>query len=187
MFPAIARYDVQEWEKVETNPVRSTQHTYLSKIRCEELLEPLREQLEKYPLYVTLDKDVMNRSDCIQNWDSGYLTRNEVPPPPQSSIRANNLRQVFVILKTLIDMAKGKLLAIDVTGTSPHRLPPTHTCQGDWSEVQVNGCLRKVFHWTQHDEAKCKEHPLATETNQTTNLALIEFLHKALGIEHNYD
>lgn len=42
------------------------------------LLEPHREVLEMYPLYVTLDKDVMYRTDNLQNWNSGKMSRNEV-------------------------------------------------------------------------------------------------------------
>ena len=79
VFPAIESYDVQDWKHVETEAVRTTMHSYLSEGRCAELLEPLREQLAKYPLYITLDKDVMNQTDCIQNWDSGYLSKKEVP------------------------------------------------------------------------------------------------------------
>jgi len=56
---------------------------------------------------------------------------------------------------------------------------------GDWSEVQVNGCLRRVFHWTQHDEAKCTEKPRATEINQSTNIDLLEMLHEVLGVAHS--
>jgi len=78
VFPAIESYDVQDWKHVETEAVRTTTHSYLSEGRCAELLEPLREQLAKYPLYITLDKDVMNQTDCIQNWDSGYLSKKEV-------------------------------------------------------------------------------------------------------------
>lgn len=155
VYPAITTYDVQQWRNVETQSVRRMAHTYLTKSRCMEILEPLREQFAAYPLYVTLDKDVMNQGDCIQNWDSGYLTKTEL----------------LLLLETMIEMSNGRVVAIDVTG--------------DWSEVQVHGCLRRVFHWTQHDEEKCKEKPQANKVNQTTNIALLEMLHEVLGVKRN--
>lgn len=63
----------------------------LTKDKVKELLKPHkcgpniertltmnREQLQKYPLYITLDKDCIIAEENPQNWNCGLLTRNEV-------------------------------------------------------------------------------------------------------------
>lgn len=46
--------------------------------RVRQYLEPYRAELEKLPLVITLDKDVMRRGDAIQNWNSGFFSKDEV-------------------------------------------------------------------------------------------------------------
>lgn len=126
----------------------------LSKERIVELLEPYREVLSKYPLYISLDKDVMMRSECLQNWNSGVLTRTET----------------LYIIETLIEMSGGKLLALDITG--------------DFSKVEVAGLYRTYLHNTQHcDSENNINMEKATSINQRTNKEIIESLNRVLNLK----
>eukprot|EP01087_Luapelamoeba_hula_P010736 TRINITY_DN2855_c0_g3_i1.p1 TRINITY_DN2855_c0_g3~~TRINITY_DN2855_c0_g3_i1.p1 ORF type:complete len:480 (+),score=95.01 TRINITY_DN2855_c0_g3_i1:53-1492(+) len=151
VHPATESFSVQEWKNVSTTPVREMEYTFLSLERCRRLLAPYREELAARPLYITLDKDVMNTHDCIQNWDSGYLTK----------------REVFTLIQTLVEMSNGQLIAIDVTG--------------DWSPVIVHGFMRRLFNYLQHDEDKGKDKPHANLVNQTTNAGLLQMLRETLN------
>src|SRR6185369_13978724 len=59
VFPAIRRYRAGVWPSVAHVPLRSPLGERLSPARLEELLDPHREDLGRWPLYVSLDKDVM--------------------------------------------------------------------------------------------------------------------------------
>jgi len=112
---------------------------------------PFKETLRKYPLYITLDKDCMYKHHNYQNWNSGNLGRMEV-------IR---------IIKVLIELSGGKLLAIDITG--------------DFTTVNVHGFFRNYLHTSQHDEEQNNQSPTrALETNQETNLELMNMLTEEL-------
>jgi len=120
------------------------------------LLEPYKEQLRKYPLYITLDKDCMYRIHNYQNWNSGFLGRMEV-------IR---------IIKVLIELSGGRLLAIDVTG--------------DFTKVSVHGFFRNYLHTTQHDDEQNNQSPeIALEKNQETNLEILKMLTEELVLKPN--
>ena len=86
----------------------------------EQLLAPYAEELADVPLYISLDKDVINATDSVVNWDSGHL----------------NLKEVCTILHQFLHLARGRLEGMDIAG--------------DWSPVRVRGLLRHFFHWTEH-------------------------------------
>ena len=83
------------WQQVDTPTVREPGlFKVLTRERAYSLLNPYREQLRARPLYITVDKvwrgklkrkvlslffdfkkqDCLNRSECLQNWNSGELT-----------------------------------------------------------------------------------------------------------------
>src|SRR5262249_33645235 len=45
--------------------------------RLDALLAPYQDDLARWPLYVSLDKDVMVQPDAVVNWGSGQLTLAE--------------------------------------------------------------------------------------------------------------
>ncbi|MCR5558208.1 MAG: arginase family protein [Butyrivibrio sp.] len=51
-----------------------------------------------YPVYLSIDKDVLSRKEVVTNWDQGDM----------------DCRQLFLLVKKL--MAQGKLLGVDVCG-----------------------------------------------------------------------
>jgi len=147
VFPTSKKFDGLKWEQVKYHQQIRDGYNEITEERIRELLEPFREQLASYPLYITLDKDCMYRHHNYQNWNSGLLGRMEV-------IR---------IIKVLLEFSGGKLLALDITG--------------EFTEVRVNGIWRHYLHKTQHDdELNVQNSEIALETNQETNLQIMEML-----------
>jgi hypothetical protein len=115
------------------------------------LLGHARSVLRRWPLYISLDKDVMTRRDAIVNWDSGYLA----------------LAEVQAILRWFIGTAGGQLAGMDV--------------MGDWSAVRVRGLLRRALHWAEHprlavdpDEARRRNGEVNTAVLECVRCALAE-------------
>eukprot|EP01089_Gocevia_fonbrunei_P012540 TRINITY_DN2995_c0_g1_i3.p1 TRINITY_DN2995_c0_g1~~TRINITY_DN2995_c0_g1_i3.p1 ORF type:complete len:189 (-),score=30.88 TRINITY_DN2995_c0_g1_i3:55-621(-) len=160
VFPARNPFQGLHWDKVKQVPLRKVltgkADEPLDKERCERLLAPYKEVLASHPLYITLDKDVMRRPDCLQNWDSGVLW----------------LEEIEVIITTLIEMSNGNLLAIDITG--------------DFSQVKMEGTLRKFLHSWQHSETENDIPPtVASERNQATNEKLLKTISSGISPKRN--
>jgi hypothetical protein len=120
VFPAFRPFCRGRWADLPNEPLRPQSDRPLTPQRLASLLEPWKDDLAGYPLYISLDKDVMVTAQSVVNWDSGHLT----------------LAEVQVILKGFLDGAGGNLIGMDVVG--------------DWSEVRLRGLLRRFFHWTEH-------------------------------------
>lgn len=115
------------------------------------LLEPYAEILAKYPLYISIDKDVMLRCENLQNWNSGVLTRTEM----------------LYIIEALIHLSNRRVLAIDITG--------------DFSKVEVAGFYRTYLHNTQHEDTENDiDMEKATWVNQKTNRSIVGCITKIL-------
>jgi hypothetical protein len=93
---------------------------FLDSARLNALIAPFRDQLKAYPLYISLDKDVMVSGDAIVNWDSGHL----------------RLGEVQAILAGFLGLANGQLAGMDIVG--------------DWSPVSVKGIFRRILDATEH-------------------------------------
>ena len=119
-FPAVRRFKRGKWRQVSNEPLREHPQQRLGVERLEAILADARGDLARYPLYISLDKDVMNQCDAVVNWDSGYL----------------ELSEVQLILNWLIAACGGNLAGMDILG--------------DWSPVRVQGLLRCVLHATEH-------------------------------------
>jgi hypothetical protein len=124
VFPAVRRFTRGRWRRLENEPVRPAPCTPLTAARIERLLAPHRRDLARYPLYVSLDKDVMVAADAPVNWDSGHLRESEVN----------------TVLEAFEQAANGRLAGMDVVG--------------DWSPVLVAGTFRRFFHLTEHPKVQ---------------------------------
>lgn len=120
VLPAVRRFRGAAWECVPHQPLRSDPLTAIDAARIAQLLAPYRDELAGWPLYITLDKDVMIARDAVVNWDSGFL----------------NLQEVQAILQVIHDFAGVACLGMDIVG--------------DWSPVEVQGWFRSWWHWTEH-------------------------------------
>ena len=85
---------------------------------------PHLDDLSRYPLYISLDKDVLTARDAVVNWDSGFLCLDEIE----------------ALLGAFAEAAGGELIGMDVVG--------------DWSAVRLRGLGRRFLHWTEHPHLK---------------------------------
>jgi hypothetical protein len=135
VFPAVRRYRGRAWDRIPHEPLRPALRERLTTPRLEALLQPHRSELERWPLYVSLDKDVMRTADAVVNWDSGHL----------------DLEEVQTVLDGFRAAAPQGLAGMDIVG--------------DWSPVRLQGLFRRLFHWTEHpalsatadDARRCNE------------------------------
>jgi arginase family enzyme len=120
VMPAIRTFERGRWSDIVNEPVRPHADLWTDPDRLEALLDPFRADLMRWPLYVSLDKDVMSQADAVVNWDSGYLA----------------LPEVEMILEAFLGAARGKLVGMDIVG--------------DWSPIHLRGVLRHFLHLTEH-------------------------------------
>jgi hypothetical protein len=123
-LPAVRRFRGGAWEQIPHEPLRSHPEQMLTRARALRLLSPYREDLARYPLYISLDKDVMTVEDAVVNWDSGHL----------------RLTEVETILETAQQLCRHQLAGMDIVG--------------DWSAVRVQGLFRQFWHLTEHPALK---------------------------------
>jgi hypothetical protein len=114
------RFRRGSWFAVPNQPVREQPDCPASPGYLERLLRPFRKELSEYPLYISVDKDVMIEAEAVVNWDSGHL----------------HLDELKGILGTFLRSACGNLIGMDIVG--------------DWSPVRLRGLLRRFLHWTEH-------------------------------------
>jgi arginase family enzyme len=120
VISSVRRFERGGWEELAFPSLRPEPETAATAARVEQLLEPFQGELARWPLYVSLDKDVMTARHATVNWDSGHLTLTEVER----------------VLRGFIQAAGGRLVGMDIVG--------------DWSPVRVSGVLRRLLHWTEH-------------------------------------
>jgi hypothetical protein len=142
VFPAVRSYRGCAWNGVPHTPLRVPGDERMSMDRLEELLEPHREDLARWPLYVSLDKDVMNSSEAVVNWDSGHL----------------GLAEVRDILGAFTRAANGRMAGMDVVG--------------DWSFVSVKGWFRQMLHYTEHPLLGVAPHEALAINDRTNQVLL---------------
>lgn len=142
VFPGIRRFRRGAWTAVNHEPLRAQPELPLCRDRIEELLAPFRDDLANLPLYVSLDKDVLQENEAVVNWDSGHLT----------------LTEVCDLLRAFIGAARGQVAGIDIVG--------------DWSPVRLRGWLRHVMHWTEHPPLAVDGHKAARRNEETNRALL---------------
>jgi hypothetical protein len=123
-LPAYRTFDTGFWRKLPHRPLRANFDTPVNHDRLEELLWPHLDELDRLPLYVSLDKDVMWMPESVANWDSGYLDLNEVQE----------------ILQFFLKAAGNDLIGMDIVG--------------DWSPVRTQGILRSLLHRIEHPSGR---------------------------------
>jgi arginase family enzyme len=118
--PPRHRFRGRGWDKVLHRPLRRCPEEPAGHDLIEDWLIPYRAELAAWPLYISLDKDVLTASEAAVNWDSGRLI----------------LPEVLAILEAFLTAASGELKGMDVAG--------------DWSPIYLHGLLRRFLHWTEH-------------------------------------
>jgi hypothetical protein len=120
VVPALRRYQFGPWATIHHQPLRQERGEPCGRHRLDDLILPFRASLRKWPLYISVDKDVLTHDEAVVNWDSGHLT----------------LAEVEGIIRCFIQSANGHLAGMDVLG--------------DWSPVEVRGLFRRALHLTEH-------------------------------------
>lgn len=110
VLPARRPYERGAWRRVPHWPVRERP----------DVASRFADELARFPLYVSVDKDVMPADEAVVNWDSGHL----------------RLEEVIRILEGFLRAAGGRLAGMDTVG--------------DWSPVRMSGWLRRALHLTEH-------------------------------------
>jgi hypothetical protein len=108
------------WNELACPALRPPNSAVASARHVQQLLEPFRDDIGRWPLYVSLDKDVMTTNDAVVNWDSGHLT----------------LPEVETVLAAFTEAAHGRMAGMDILG--------------DWSPVRLQGLGRHLLHLTEH-------------------------------------
>lgn len=119
-LPAVRTFQTGFWRGLPHQPLRSHFDRTIDRDRLEELLWPYLEELDRLPLYISLDKDVMWMPESITNWDSGQL----------------DLTEVQEILQFFLKAAGNDLIGMDIVG--------------DWSRVATEGLVRRLLHRVAH-------------------------------------
>ncbi len=113
VFPARRIFRGHRWSRVPHSSLRTAGDV-------SRVIDPITTDLARYPLYISIDKDVLSRDDAIVNWDSGQLTLDEIES----------------VLRAFIQAANGNLAGVDLLG--------------DWSPVRTAGMLRRLLHYLHH-------------------------------------
>jgi hypothetical protein len=137
VLPGIRSFERGAWSLIPNKPVRPAADQPATASRLQELLWLVRADLARYPLYISLDKDVMQASEAVVNWDSGRLT----------------LAEIRLLLHAFLEKARGNLIGMDIVG--------------DWSRVTIRGWLGRVFHWTMHPPLPINAEQAALRNEQT--------------------
>ncbi|MBI1831206.1 MAG: hypothetical protein HYR84_07140, partial [Planctomycetes bacterium] len=123
-LPACRTFERGFWRGLPHQPLRRHVDSPVDHDRLEDLLYPHLEDLDRLPLYVSLDKDVMWMPESIVNGDSGWL----------------DLTEIQEILQFFMKAAGNDLIGMDIVG--------------DWSPVLTEGLLRYLLHRFEHPHLK---------------------------------
>ena len=114
-----------------------------------EFINENRIKLEKYPIYIAIDKDVLNENYNIQTWKEGVLT----------------LEQLLTTLNTIINASKNNIIGASICGEHG-----AANYQSSFHSGNILEFATKLLY------QKNKYSDLCHEQNYTTNTKLIEVL-----------
>lgn len=156
-LPACRTFERGFWRDLPHRPLRRHFDAPIDQERLEDLLCPHLEELDRLPLYISLDKDVMWMPESVVNGDSGFLDLNEVQE----------------ILQFFLKAAGNDLVGMDVVG--------------DWSPVRTQGILRHLLHRFSHPRNKvdAEQARLCNERTNTMLLRFLTHDPVAEGIRYS--
>jgi hypothetical protein len=102
-------------------------------------LRPFRDELNRLPLYISIDKDVLCAEDAAVNWDSGLL----------------RLPEAVTILETFLSASEGRLAGADVLG--------------DWSPIELGHWLNRLCDRLDHPSPVLDEGEAAARNSRVNS------------------
>jgi hypothetical protein len=142
VFPAVRAFRRGAWSCLANEPLRPDREAIAAPERVAAWVRPFGAELARWPLYISLDKDVMSATEAIVNWDSGHLL----------------LAEVRTVLAAFL-------------GASGYRLAGMDTV-GDWSPVRLQGWLRWTMHLTEHPRLTVRADEAAQRNAQVNGALL---------------
>ncbi|MFO0930318.1 MAG: hypothetical protein U0736_25375 [Gemmataceae bacterium] len=119
VFPPVRPYTGGFWGRLRQVPLLDGRGQ-LQPGRFRQALAPLADDLARYPLYITFDKDVLTPAEAVVSWDSGRL----------------DLEQAVEVMEVVRELAGDHLLGLDVVG--------------DWSPPRIAGWARTLLAQLEH-------------------------------------
>jgi hypothetical protein len=113
LFPAIRTFHGGWWQRVPHEPLRANAFRRCDLERLEGMLTPYREELLRWPLYVSLDKKVLVLRDAAVNGPSGCLW----------------LEEMLDVVQMFSRLSDENLVGIDIAG--------------DWSAAACTGMMQR--------------------------------------------
>ncbi len=120
VLPARRTFQGRAWRNVPHTPIKAAENRRFDLDRLQDALAPHLLDLRRWPLYISLDKDVLGTEEAVVNWDSGRLCLDEVEK----------------ILGLFRELCGDRLAGIDILG--------------DWSPVRTQGLFRRLLHIVEH-------------------------------------
>jgi hypothetical protein len=142
VFPARRPFQRGRWSQIENEPLRRAADTPADEARVASVLGPFAAELARYPLYISVDRDVLVADESVVNWDSGHLT----------------LAEAVCVVQQALRCAGGRLAGADMVG--------------DWSPVHTRGLMRRLFHWTMHPPLRAEAADAARTNERANVLLL---------------
>ncbi len=118
VFPAARPFQRGRWKKNQVHPLLG--ENGVDREHLSALLTPYREDLGRWPLYISVDKDVLIPEHAAVNWDSGLL----------------RLADALTLLEVFLAFAQGRIAGADVLG--------------DWSPIVLGHALNRLCHRIDH-------------------------------------
>jgi arginase family enzyme len=142
VIPAYRTYRAGRWSRVPVTPLRERPDQPARRDRLRTLLHAYLADLARFPLYISLDKDVLRPTAAVVNWDSGRL----------------ELTELLDTLNAFVRAANANLAGVDIVG--------------DWSPVSLHGWLQRAFHWTMHPPSQIDSREATRVNERTNLLLL---------------
>ncbi len=140
VYPARRRFVGRGWAKVDHRPLLPDGEAPADTLHA--ALEPYRDELRQYPLYISVNKDVLTGQEAAVNWDAGLL----------------RLEHAASAIEVFLDAADGRLAGADVLG--------------DWSPIRLGTWLNRLFNRLDHPSPNLDPADAATRNRRANAILL---------------
>ena len=116
-LPAVRTFKSGFWKNVPHQPLRARPEAMIDGDRLEDVISPYLDELDRWPLYVSLDKDVLWLPESITNWDAGNL----------------DLQEVREVLQFFLKASSDELVGMDIVGQAQTLDEQIHVLRENWA------------------------------------------------------